>query len=99
MPSPTTEVTRSDLAAAGSQGEVDSSESFSVRPSGRRSSRRPRRSLRIAMPADTVAAALAAASAPTPPQHTYLAYATGVVIIGGYVALCYYANALLSGLP
>jgi hypothetical protein len=92
-----------ELALAASmpspRGDVDSSESASVRPSGRRSSRRPRRSLRIAMPADTAAAARAAASAPTPPQHTYLAYATGVVIIGGYVALCYYANALLSGLP
>jgi hypothetical protein len=92
-----------ELALAASmpapRGDVDSSESASVRPSGRRSSRRPRRSLRIAMPADTVAAARAAASAPPPQQHTYLAYATGVVIIGGYVALCYYANALLSGLP
>jgi hypothetical protein len=98
-PSPLPEMMRTELAADASDSEVDPSESASVRPSSRRSSRRPRRSLRIAMPADTAAAARAAASAPTPPQHTYLAYATGAVLIGGYVALCYYANALLAGVP
>jgi hypothetical protein len=98
-PSPLPETMRTELAADASDSEVDPSESASVRPSSRRSSRRPRRSLRIAMPTDTAAAARAAASAPTPPLHTYLAYATGAVLIGGYVALCYYANALLAGVP
>jgi hypothetical protein len=96
-PSPLAMMMDSELAAA-CDSEVDSSESASVRASSRRSSRRPRRSLRIAMPADTAAAARAAASAP-PPRHTYLAYATGAVLIGGYVALCYYANALLAVAP
>jgi hypothetical protein len=98
-PSALAELVRTELATAASDGEIDSRESASVRPSSRRSSRRPRRSLRIAMPADAAAAARAAASAPTPPLHNYLAYATGAVIVGGYVALCYYANALLAGVP
>jgi hypothetical protein len=67
--------------------------------SPRRSSRRARRSLRIEMPVEATTAARAAAAAETPRIYSYVAYATGAVLVGGYITLCYYANALLSGLP
>jgi hypothetical protein len=104
--SPLAEMMRGELAAAAasqSEREVDSSGSAgvptSVVPSSRRSSRRARRSLRIELPVETAAAARAAASESSPRSHTYLACATGAVIVCGYVVLCYYANALLAGLP
>lgn len=95
--SPLAEMMRRELAAA--ESGLDSSESAGGRPSSRRSSRRPRRSLRIEIPSRAVTDARAAASAQSPRLHTYVAFATGAVIVGGYVLLCYYANALLAGLP
>ncbi|HTV24361.1 MAG TPA: hypothetical protein VMG12_36965 [Polyangiaceae bacterium] len=73
-------------------------ESATVRPSSsRRTSRRARGSLRIELPAEASDAARAAdASAPSKP---YMAYIAGGVLVCFYVLLCYYGNALLSGLP
>jgi hypothetical protein len=103
MSSPLADMMRGELAAAAAAdavaSELDSSESQSIRPSSRRSSRRSPRSLRIELPVEAAAAARAVDLESSPRSHTYLAYATGAVLVCGYVALCYYANALLAGLP
>jgi hypothetical protein len=84
-----------------SSARPSSPQPSSTQPSSspRRSSRRARRSLRVEIPVEATVAARAAAAAETPRLHSYLAYATGVVVVGGYITLCYYANALLSGVP
>lgn len=110
--SPLADIMRAELAAAAREDEWQPNhESASARPcaaepgaaepssSPRRSSRRARRSSRVEMPLEATMAARAAAAAETPRIHSYLAYATGAVLVGGYITLCYYANALLSGLP
>jgi hypothetical protein len=98
-------------SAPSSPAQAPSAQSPSAQPSStqpsstqpsfspRRSSRRARRSLRVEIPVEATVAARAAAAAEAPRLHSYLAYATGVVVVGGYITLCYYANALLSGVP
>jgi hypothetical protein len=110
--SPLAELMRAELAAAAGDGErqpgdessggqPSSAQPSSAQPSSspRRSSRRARRSSRVEMPVEATIAARAAAAAETPRIYSYVAYATGAVLVGGYITLCYYANALLSGLP
>jgi hypothetical protein len=55
--------------------------------------------LRIEMPVSAATAARASVPEQAPRSHSYLAYAAGAVLISGYAVLCYYANALLAGLP
>lgn len=64
----------------------------------RRSSRRARRSSRVELPAASSAAARAATIEPGRAKN-YLPLALGAGIIAAYVALSYYANTLLGGLP
>jgi len=64
----------------------------------RRTSRRARRSSRIEMPLEASAAARAVVVEPVRSKG-YVPVALGAFIVGAYVVLCYYANALLSGLP
>lgn len=67
--------------------------------SARRSSRRGRRSLRIELPVEAAAAARAATNAPASRSQTYRACVAGALLVGAYIVLCYYANAILAGLP
>jgi hypothetical protein len=94
--SPLVEMMRSELAAA--EEESMASESASMRPSSRRSSRRARRSSIVSLPAEASAAARAAAAGP-PRVSGYLVCLVAVTLVGFYALLCYYANALLAGLP
>jgi len=94
--SPLAELMRSELAAA--EDGSAASESASLRASARRSSRRARRSSSISIPAEASAAARAAAAS-SPRVSGYLAYVVAGTLVGFYALLCYYANALLAGLP
>jgi hypothetical protein len=50
------------------------------------------------MPLEATVAARAAAAG-SPRHQGYFSYATGAVLVGAYVVLCYYVNALLASLP
>jgi hypothetical protein len=94
--SPFAELIQSELAAGG-EVQVESRDSTGVRRSSRRSVRRARRSSRVQMPLEATVAARAAAGSPRP--QSYFNYATGAVLVGAYLVLCYYVNAFIAGLP
>lgn len=81
------------------QSAAAPADATTVHPSSsRRSSRRARRSVRIEMPVEASEAARAAEAASSAPKP-YMPYLVGGAILGFYILLCYYGNALLAGLP
>lgn len=88
----------SDEFAEGEGVDAEHSDRVPTHTFTRRTKRRARRSSRVELPSELGAAARAVSIDP-PRAKRYVPMAIGAVIVGAYVVLCYYANALLAGMP